>query len=279
MLPGIDAVPYPARGSLHREAHVPDTLTQPRDVSLPRAYALVRCGEVNSALDEAERLAWEGAEEGTLLWARRSDDVERYGIEGQAQAGNLYCALILRPEDPLPIASQLGLVTTVALSHAIANVVSPMTELHYAWPSRMLLNQGHAAAVAVTASSQSGVPEWLVVGAAANLRPARGDDTFHTASLTREGGVPDASDALLLEHFWRQLLSWLDRWAKDGFAPIRRAWLARAWELNRLLEWKDCRGSLRGTFADLDSEGALVLEPTPGGQQVVPLLRGFGLES
>lgn len=259
---------------------MPDTLSQSRDISLPRAYALVKCGDVQSVVAEAERLAREGAEEGTLLWARRSADVERYGIEGEAQAGNLYCALVLRPEDELPIASQLGLVAAVGLGHAIAGLVSPMTELHYAWPSRILLNQGNAAAVALTASPRQGAaPDWLVVGVAANLRPAKGNDSFHTASLAQDGGVADASDALLLEHLSRQLLSWLDRWAKDGFAPIRRAWLARAWELNQALDWRDGSESFRGTFVDLDAEGALVLESPAAEQRRVPLINGFGLES
>jgi len=60
-----------------------------------RLIALERCGSTN---EEARRLAEEGAEEGTLVWAREQTAGRgRRGREWRSPRGNLYLSLVLRP--------------------------------------------------------------------------------------------------------------------------------------------------------------------------------------
>lgn len=243
------------------------------EISLPRAYDLVRVDRAESAVEHARRLARAGAEEGTLVWAAGSD---RPGCN-ESRVGDLRCALVLRPEDPLQVAAQLGLVAAVSLGHAIAERVSPLTELHYGWPSDVLLNHGKAARLALSAApADAGVPQWIVLGVDVNLQSAQDIQGTETASVCQEGAVA-LSSARLLEDFSKHLLSWIDRWANDGFMPIRRVWLARAWGLHKSFEFQGRGGPIHGTFEDLDDDGGLMLETTQG-THTIDLVNGFGLE-
>src|SRR3546814_4931018 len=66
---------------------------------LPPAYRLVALEEIDSTSKEAERLAAAGAEDGTLVWARRQTaGYGRQGREWTSEEGNLFASLVTRPE-------------------------------------------------------------------------------------------------------------------------------------------------------------------------------------
>ena len=66
---------------------------------LPPAYRLVALDSVGSTNDEALRLAAEGAEDGTLVWARQQTGGRgRQGRSWSSPPGNLYFSLVLRPD-------------------------------------------------------------------------------------------------------------------------------------------------------------------------------------
>jgi hypothetical protein len=44
--------------------------------------------------------------------------------------------------------------------------------------------------------------------------------------------VDDAEPAKVLPGFGRYFLSWVDRWAGEGFEPVHKAWLARAHDVD-----------------------------------------------
>lgn len=246
------------------------------ETALPRPYTLIRAGDVGSAVDQAVRLACGEAEEGTLVWATSSADVDRYGIEDEPRPGNLYCALVLRPDEPVRVAAQLGIVAGISLGHAIAELVSPMTELHFDWPSHILLNHGRAAGISLTAAESHGVPEWVVLGIAVNLQPAADVPHLKRASVCQEGSAEIAAGDLL-QQFSRHLLTWLDRWANEGFAPVRRAWLSRAWGLNQAFHRSES-GEFNARVIDMDTDGGLVLESPGAERRTLGLAAGFGLE-
>src|SRR3546814_9054102 len=68
-----------------------------RTPHLPPAYRLVALEEIDSTNAEAKRLAEAGAEDGTLVWARRQ--TAGYGRQGRAwssEPGNLFISLVVR---------------------------------------------------------------------------------------------------------------------------------------------------------------------------------------
>lgn len=245
---------------------------------LPRDYELVVRDSVDSALEEAARLARAGADEGTLVWAREQtagrDQLEEPWPSPQ---GNLYCALVLRPEYPVSAAMQLAYVAAVSLGNALADIVPPMNELHYHWPNELMLNGAKVAAVFLNSGPIEGDRlQWLVLGVSVNVRHHAETPTFAVTSLHGEG-CTDASEGELLGEFGRHFLSWINRWADSGFAPVHRAWIQRAINLGSAIEVRLANETARGRFVEVDTEGALVLEPAVGGQRRVTVAEFFGI--
>ena len=57
--------------------------------------------------------------------------------------------------------------------------------------------------------------------------------------------------------------------ARDGFAPVRAAWLAKAGPLGAEVDVRLGDELVRGRFAGLDREGALLLETAAGPRKIV----------
>ena len=85
-------------------------------------------------------------------------------------AGNLHCALIIEPDYPNEESWQLVYVNALAAGSAIAEMVSPMTGLRFAWPNRLLINDLLAARLDVAATDPARDPyPALVLGASVNV--------------------------------------------------------------------------------------------------------------
>ena len=233
---------------------------------LPPAYRLVVLDSVESTNDEAMRLAEAGAEDGTLVWAREQTKGRgRQGRGFESPRGNLYLSLVLRPECDVATAAQLSFVAALALGDAIGSVAPAMLEVTYKWPNDVLLNGRKVSGILLESRTDAaGGLGWLVLGMGVNVRSFPEDAGFPATSLHYEGTPPTVTEAELLEAFSRHLLTWVNRWLDDGFAPVRRAWLSHAHGRGEAIEVRLPKETLSGTFADLDEGGALVLE-LPGG--------------
>ncbi len=231
-----------------------------RTLSPPPLYELVALEKTDSARAHAERLAAQGADEGTLVWAKSQTEGlgrnNRYWISGH---NNLHLALVLRPEQRFDIVCQVSLIATICIAMAIAEQAEPMAELRYRWPNDVLLNRGKVAGITLSGVvGDNDVPEWMVLGVNVNVFDNPNSLGFDSASLRGES-FASHDRVQLAETFCRQFLSWLNRWADDGFAPVRKAWLTRAQgaPLTQTVRLRDAE--ITGAFHDLDDRGALSL--------------------
>ena len=232
---------------------------------LPPAYRLVALETVVSTNDEALRLAAEGAEDGTLVWAREQTGGRgRQGRSWSSPPGNLYLSLVLRPDSAPAEAAQLGFVAGLAMGEAIGSVAPPLIEVTYKWPNDVLVNGRKAAGILLESrSNPDGTLDYLILGVGANLQHFPEDTRFPATSLCFEGAT-DVDAVALIEAFSRYFLNWVNRWLDDGFAPVRRAWMHHAHGLGEEIEVRLPRETLTGTFKDLDERGVLVLELPDG---------------
>lgn len=240
------------------------------EVTLPPAYRLVVLDKVESTNEEAKRLAREGVEDGTLVWAReQAAGRGRGGRSWVSPRGNLYLSLVLRPECPPQRAAELGFVAAVGLGTALASLVPPLCPVNYKWPNDVLLGERKVAGILIETESgaqpQAGAPlEWLVLGLGVNVQHFPEDAEFPATSLRYEGAA-DVTVEALLGSFALYFLDWANRWMEDGFAPIRAEWKERGLGIGRKIRVRLPRETLRGKFIDLDADGVLLLEPEKGG--------------
>jgi BirA family biotin operon repressor/biotin-[acetyl-CoA-carboxylase] ligase len=231
-------------------------------VILPPAYRLVALERVESTNEEAKRLAREGAEEGTLVWAREQTGGRgRRGRDWVSPPGNLYLSLVLRPEAPPARHGELGFVAALAVGETVGAFVPPLTELRYKWPNDVLVSGRKVSGILLESESAA---DWLILGVGINIGHFPPGTETPATSLREEGADAGATVEAVLDRFARAFLAWANRWVDDGFAPIRAAWLGRAQGLGEPIRVRLPTETLEGRFADLDVSGALVLETAAG---------------
>jgi len=238
---------------------------------LPPAYRLVALDSVASTNEEAARLAAEGAEDGTLVWARRQTAGRgRQGRDWESPAGNLYLSLVLRPDCAVNRAAQLGFAAALAVGDAVGSVGPAMLEITYKWPNDVLLNDRKVAGILLESRTAGAeVLDWLVLGVGVNVASHPKEARYPATDLKFEGASPAIDEVDLLESFSRHFMSWTNSWLDDGFAPLRRAWLSHAHALGEEIEARLPRETLRGIFRDIDEHGALILELQDGTRRVI----------
>lgn len=246
--------------------------------SLPRLYELIQLERADSAMAEARRQAEAGAEEGTLIWVgEQSAGAGRLGTEWVSPPGNLYCALVLQPEDPLDLALDLHYVMMVAMGAALGEVVAPMTSVRFRWPNDVMVNEAKCGAVWVEAPPASaGHVPWLTLGIGLNVMHFPRATPTAATSLAEEA-CPEATDRDLLERLSRQFLSWVNRWANEGFEPVRKAWLQKADGIGEPMGIALKDHKAQGVLIELGERGELVLEQPDGSRRTITVADAFGI--
>ena len=228
---------------------------------LPASYRLVPYDTIGSTNDEAKRLARDGAEEGTLVWAlEQTAGRGRRGRGWASPPGNLYASLILRPRCPVDQAAQLGFIAALAIGDTLGSICGRREGLSYKWPNDVLLRGRKIAGILLESELGAGAaPEFVVVGVGINLVFSPRDIAFPATSIAEEDlGI--VSPGAALESFARHFQAWAEHWCKEGFGPVRAAWRSHAAALGESIRVHLEPTTLHGRFLDIDQHGALLLE-------------------
>lgn len=223
---------------------------------LPASCRLIALDAVGSTNEEARRLANNGAPAWTSVWAREQTGGRgRRGNSWSSPPGNMYLSVLLRPGCDAATAAQLGFVSALALADAIAETTGLQPQLK--WPNDLLIDGAKVSGILVeSAAGPDGRVAWVVIGTGLNVasHPA---DLPNATDLAAHGGdisVEDMVAAYLACLVQREAL-----WRTEGFAPIRRDWLARGTGIGAPVRVRLGDREEHGVFEDLDDSGALVL--------------------
>jgi BirA family biotin operon repressor/biotin-[acetyl-CoA-carboxylase] ligase len=229
---------------------------------LPDGWTLVALQSVGSTNDEAARLAEKGAAEGTVVWSREQTGGRgRRGRHWASPIGNLYTSTILRPACSAPRAAELGFVAALA----VADMVPAGGDVRVKWPNDVLVDGGKVAGILPeSAIGAGGEVEHVVLGIGVNVgfAPQLPDMRYPGAALG--GSVEEA-----LEKLTASLAARLEQWRLKGFETVRAAWLAKAGPLGLEVDVRLGQELVRGRFAGVDREGALLLDTPAGPRKIV----------
>ena len=230
---------------------------------------LIGYDRLGSTNDEAKRLAEAGTPAWTVVFARtQSAGRGRRGREWKSPPGNLYSSAIMRPAGTVVASAQLGFAAALAVGEALALQLPPGCELRYKWPNDVLADGGKIAGILLeSAAAPEGSVAWLVAGIGINIASHPLDTPYPSTSLVALGAAAVTPEALLWDVVERLRL-WADRWEREGFEPVRRAWLERALGLGGMLGVRLPQESLTGRFVDLDCDGTLLLETETGPRRI-----------
>lgn len=220
---------------------------------LPVGFHRVACEEVGSTNAEALRLAEAGTPELTLVTARRQTAGRgRRGKTWASADGNLFVSIVLRPDRPSAVVSQLSFVAALAVGDLLDRLGLRGT-IGFKWPNDVLVDSAKISGILL-----EGGPGYVVAGIGLNLAHHPDDTPYPATSIADKGGMIGIEDATV--GLATAFLGWYRRWLEDGFGPVRKAWLARAVGLGREIRVTVHEGKVdAGVFSALDDTGALVL--------------------
>ncbi len=236
----------------------------------PAGTGRVVLDSIDSTNEEARRRVLAG-ETGPLWIAARRQLAGRGRLARpwSTEPGNLAATLLLPFHGTPAEASRLGFPASLAVADLLDRL-APGARVALKWPNDVLLAGRKASGILL--ENFGAVPEgWqkLAIGIGVNLahHPQPGEIRWPATSIAAETGTAPDFDVALTALADR-LAHWLDVLAGDGFPAVRAAWLARADRLGEIIDARLPRGTLTGRFAEIDADGALVLETADGTRRV-----------
>lgn len=207
--------------------------------SLPSTQTLVA---ERAAMGEAAGLA--------IMALSQTEGRGRAGRAWAGRSGNLALSALVRPAAEARVAGQFALLAAVAL-HDVASAHAPV---RLRWPNDLMLDGAKVAGILTEVSLRpGGALDHVIFGFGVNLAHAPPVEGRATACL---GPLPP-------EPFARRLLAALafrlDLHAREGFAPLRAAWMAAGPAPGAVLAVRQGDSFVRGRYEDLTEEGALRL--------------------
>lgn len=226
---------------------------------------------IGSTMEEAHRLAAEGAQEGTLVYAvRQSHGRGRLGRVWASPEGGAYFSIILRPRRPASDIAQLSLIAGLATVEGLRQLLRISPSIR--WPNDVLMEGKKLAGILVESRSTSGpVAQWpsdpkhsyVVVGVGINVAAEPSALPETAASLATAVKRPPHPHQVA-GAFWRRFSFWYDVWTQQGFASIRTA--LRPWMglFGQVVHVTTGNGRFEGTATDLDESGRLLVRLDSG---------------
>ena len=209
--------------------------------------------------------------ENLLLWAKsQTAGRGRQGRTWVSPPGNVYASYLLAAPENKAAAPELGFVAAIAVYDTIMDLPRHNTEpppLQCKWPNDLLLDGGKVSGILPEMVTDPEGRTWIVLGIGINLEsmPAEGAMYPPTALILHH---IDTRPEHALTVLSRALAFWLEKWRNEGFSAIRQAWLERGPKEGTPTSVGLPSGQVEGTFAGLDTRGALLLD-TPTGQRKI----------
>ena len=237
---------------------------------MPPGHRVLALDSVDSTNQEACRRAKAGEAGGLWIVARsQTAGRGRRGRSWISEPGNFFGSLILRPPAKTKEITNLSFVAAVALHQTLAELSGGQAVVECDWPNDVLVGGTKVAGILLESSfSGDSVPDWVVMGIGVNLFGGPELKKHAFVSLA-EVGIKSATPAHFLEKLAATMQGWLDIWLRDGFEPIRAAWLARAAGLGERIVVRYGEEVARGTFADISDSGALILALPDGSRREI----------
>ena len=224
-------------------------------LEIPAAYELSVLEKTDNLRQHIQNLARNGAEEGTIVWAKKQNDFSGYfGENWICNEDDFYCGLILQPEFQRDRYAEINFVAALALGNAIAAYLSPMTALAFHWPNRLMIANHRIAGIWLDAGQDNQDQPYLTVTASCNVRYSPDDFQLPAMSIHEaEGGTELNAETLFCE-FSREFVKQINSWDDKGFEHTFRQWKNRAEGIDQKIN-----------LATQDNAAARLIQFTPQG--------------
>jgi BirA family transcriptional regulator, biotin operon repressor / biotin---[acetyl-CoA-carboxylase] ligase len=226
---------------------------------MPIGQPLIQLAITSSTMDEATRLASEGAPEGLVVLA--DEQTAGRGRAGRIWAGPrgtaVLMSVVLRPPLRPDRLSTLPLVAGVAVAEAIETFAPTTCQLK--WPNDVLIEGRKVAGVLLSARTSAGSVDHAILGVGINVTtPAAALPDGATSILAATGAPLDRR--ALAESLFDRIGANYDAFVRFDGRPDLATWRRRAVYLGRLVRLQDGESVVYGRLVDVDDDGAVLLD-------------------
>jgi BirA family biotin operon repressor/biotin-[acetyl-CoA-carboxylase] ligase len=222
--------------------------------------------EIDSTLLEARRRAERGDYGPVWLIAKRqSAGRGRRGRAWSSFEGNLLATSLFVTPQPAAQIALLGFAAGVAIAEAIDEVIGAGAA-QLKWPNDVLIGDAKIAGILVDSGAVDTQANWVALAFGINLASAP-DNIDQAATSLRAHLPPDAAapePLAFLAAIRPKLETWAVRIVGEGFEPLRRAWLQRAYGMGREAHIVQGEQAIDGRLAGLSPRGELELDTATG---------------
>nr|WP_238996476.1 biotin--[acetyl-CoA-carboxylase] ligase [Paenibacillus pinistramenti] len=225
-----------------------------------------------STQDEVRMLAEQDAPEGTLVIAEEQTKGKgRMGRTWYSPPGNgLWMSLLLRPSLPLGSASQLTLMTAVAVCRAIRTVAK--VDAGIKWPNDILIGGRKSCGILLESSGEDERIKYCIVGIGIDVNMQADELPDELASIMTSlrieaGQIVDR--AQLAGGIMNEMEKLYNLYLDEGFGPVAALWEALSVSLHKEVTVRMVNRELSGTAVSLDPSGALVIQLANGDTEKV----------
>lgn len=214
----------------------------------------------------AKALSDQGAVEGTIVVAEtQSGGRGRVGRQWSSPRGGIYFSVILRPDIKPGEALRLPLVAGIAAAQAIKRRTNLDPRLK--WPNDILIDAKKVGGILTEMGAEMDRLDWVIIGIGLNVNTP--PDSFPeevggTATSLMEAGGKVIPRVKLLQDILTEFESLYGNLAKNGFEPLRERWKALSETIGADVVVTLPSGQVKGLAADIDSDGALLLQKDDG---------------
>ena len=169
--------------------------------------------------------------------------------------------LLFTTDQPPQRVALLGFATGVAIAETIDAVIGAGAA-QLKWPNDVFISGAKVSGIMLDSGSLASGQSWVALAFGVNLADAPENIDQKTICL-RDLLPPDAPapEALaFLAAFRPRLEAWAARIDSDGFEPLRRAWLQRAYGLGQEARVIQGEQTLEGRIVGLSARGELELD-------------------
>tara|TARA_R110000868_G_scaffold83726_3_gene236462 strand:- start:70 stop:807 length:738 start_codon:yes stop_codon:yes gene_type:complete len=210
--------------------------------------------------------------EGLMIWAKtQTAGRGRLGRIWKSPEGNVYASILVQAPEDQATAPQVGFVAAVAVVDTILELPrhnAPPPPLSHKWPNDVLAGGGKVCGILPEMTSSLEGAAWIVVGIGINLRSVEVQDAAYPIGSLASHNI-DTTPEHVLTVLCRAFSARLIDWRQNGFASVRESWLEKAPSVGFEMSVGLPSGPVRGNFAGLDTDGALLLDSPLGRKRIL----------
>lgn len=220
--------------------------------------------QVESTMTVARDLARDGAPHlSTVVAGRQSQGRGRLRRQWFSEEGGVYMTVIVRPDIPLLLSSRVNFVASLAMTHVLRDRYG--IDARAKWPNDILVGEKKILGMLSEMEISADMVAYINIGMGINVNNDPTPDEPRAVSLSSLMGEKVSRKALISAF----LDDFEGRMARVDYDTVVDEWKQVTMTLDRQVRIVTTTGAFEGRAADVDHDGALILERPDGTRQKI----------